>query len=138
MDEKKENSTNHIKKIPNHTDLLEEISSTGTWYLDLATMKFLEMSEKIYDIYGVGKEAPPSYEDFLFNYVFIEDQSYVEQMRLEITNVQGPSKIMFEFRFVQQETGAIHKERTLVQRVEDEDGNLIGLRGASTDLGPVQ
>ena len=97
MDEKKENSTNHIKKIPDHTDLLEEISSTGTWYLDLATMKFLEMSEKIYDIYGVGKEAPPSYEDFLFNYVFIEDQSYVEQMRLEITNVQGPSKIMFEF-----------------------------------------
>ena len=30
-------------------------------------MKFLEVSEKTYDIYGVDKEAPPSYENFLFN-----------------------------------------------------------------------
>ena len=58
---------NHIKRIPDYTNLLEELSSTETWYLDLTTMKFLEVSEKTYEIYGVGKEAPPSYEDFLFN-----------------------------------------------------------------------
>tara|TARA_E500000178_G_C16773941_1_gene640476 strand:+ start:362 stop:781 length:420 start_codon:yes stop_codon:yes gene_type:complete len=125
------------KKNFDEIELLKNLNSTGTWYLDLTAMNFLEMSEKIYDIYGVGKETPPGYEDLLFNYVFIEDQFYVEQKRLEITHLQGSPKILFEFWFVQQETEAIHKERTLVQRVEDEDGNLTGLRGASKDLGPI-
>ena len=86
---------------------------------------------------GISKEKPPSYEDFLFNYVLLDDQPYCEQKRLEILQTQGPQKFLLEFRIIKQDTGAIHKQRVLVQRVEDGENNLIGLRGATTDCGPT-
>ena len=90
----------HVKKNPDHVDLLEDLTATGTWYLDLKTMTFTEMSEKNYEIYGISKEKPPSYEDFLFNYVFLEDQPYCERTRLEIFQAQGPEKFLLEFRYI--------------------------------------
>jgi len=48
-------NSNHVKKIPDHVDLLEDLSSTGTWYLDLQTMTFTEISEKIFELYGISK-----------------------------------------------------------------------------------
>ena len=63
---------------------------------------------------------------------------YCEQKRLEIMNAKGPAKFKLEFRIIRQNSGAIHKMRVLVQRVEDEEGNLIGLRGAEMDLGIVE
>jgi hypothetical protein len=51
---------------------------------------------------------------------------------------KGSAKFLLEFRIIRQNTGAIHKQRVLVQRVEDEEGNLIGLRGAEMDLGIVE
>ena len=66
----------------------------------------------------------------MFDCVLIDDQAYCEQKRLEIMNAKGPAKFKLEFRIIRQNTGAIHKQRVLVQRVEDEMGNLIGLRGA--------
>lgn len=131
-------NSDHVKKNPDHVDLLEDLTSTGTWYLDLQSMTFTEMSEKNYEIYGISKEKPPRYEDFLFNYVFLEDQPYCEQKRLEIMNAKGPAKFQLEFRIIKQNTGDVHKQRVLVQRVEDEEGNLIALRGATTDLGTVE
>ena len=53
-------------------------------------------------------------------------------------NAKGSSKFLLEFRIIRQNTGAIHKQRVLVQRVEDEEGDLIGLRGAEMDLGTVE
>lgn len=100
-------------------------------------MTFTEMSEKNYEIYGISKEKPPSYEDFLFNYVFLDDQPYCEQKRLEILQAEGPEKFLLEFRIIKQDTGVVHQQRVLVQRVEDGENNLIGLRGATTDCGPV-
>ena len=100
-------------------------------------MTFTEMSEKNYEIYGISKEKPPSYEDFLFNYVFLEDQRYCEQKRLEILQAQGPQRFILEFRIIKQDTGVIHRQRVLVKQVEDKEDNLIGLRGATTDCGPT-
>ena len=68
----------------------------------------------------------------------MDDQNYCEQKRLEIMNAKGLTKFLLEFRIIRQNTGAIHKQRVLVQRVEDEEGNLIGLRGAEMDLGIVE
>jgi len=68
----------------------------------------------------------------------MDDQAYCEQKRLEIMNAKGSSKFLLEFRIIRQNTGAIHKQRVLVQRVEDEEGDLIGLRGAEMDLGTVE
>ncbi len=68
-------------------------------------MTFTEMSEKNYEIYGISKEKPPSYEDFLFNYVFLEDQPYCERKRLEILQAEGPEKFLLEFRIIKQDTG---------------------------------
>ena len=76
-------------------------------------------------------------EDFLFNYMFLEDQRYCEQNLLEILQAQGPQKFILEFRIIKQDTGVVHKQRVLVQRVEDGENNLIGLRVATTDCGPV-
>ena len=76
-------------------------------------------------------------EDFLFNYVFLEDQRYCEQNLLEILQAQGPQKFILEFRIIKQDTGDIHKQRVLVQRMEDGEDSLIGLRGATTDCGPA-
>jgi len=73
----------------------------------------------------------------LFDCVLLDDQAYCEQKRLEIMNAKGPAKFQLEFRIIRQNTGAIYKQRVLVQRVEDEEGNLIGLRGAEKDLGIV-
>ena len=42
-----------VKKNLDEIELLEDLSSTGTWYLDLRTMTFTEMSEKNYEIYGI-------------------------------------------------------------------------------------
>ena len=50
-------------------------------------------------------------------------------------DAKGPAKFLLEFSIIRQNTGAIHKQRVLVQRVEDEEGNLIGLREAEMDLG---
>ncbi|MEC8360088.1 MAG: hypothetical protein VXZ92_09925, partial [SAR324 cluster bacterium] len=36
----------------------ENLSSTGTWYLDLRSMRFTEISEKNYEIYGIRKGKP--------------------------------------------------------------------------------
>ena len=116
----------HVKKNPDHVDLLEDLTATGTWNLDLKTMTFTEMSEKNYEIYGISKEKPPSYEDFLFNYVFLEDQPYCERKRLEILQAEGPEKFLLEFRIIKQDAGVVHQQRVLVQRVEDEENNLIG------------
>ena len=121
-----------------HIHLLEDLISTGTWYLDLRSMTFTEMSEKNYEIYGISKDKPSRYEHFLFDCVLLDDQAYCEQKRLEIMNAKGSAKLLLEFRIIRQNTGAIHKQRVLVQRVEDEEGNLIGLRGAEMDLGIVE
>ena len=127
-----------VKKNLDEIELLEDLSSTGTWYLDLRTMRFTEISEKIFELYGISKGDSTSYESFLFDCVLLDDQAYCEQKRLEIMNVKGSSKFLLEFRIIRQNTGAIHKQRVLVQRVEDEEGDLIGLRGAEMDLGTVE
>ncbi|MGB0485879.1 MAG: hypothetical protein ACPGK1_15205 [bacterium] len=127
-----------VKKNLDEMELLEDLSSTGTWYLDLRSMRFTEISEKIFELYGISKGDSTSYESFLFDCVLMDDQAYCEQKRLEIMNAKGPAKFKLEFRIIRQNTGAIHKQRVLVQRVEDEMGNLIGLRGAEMDLGIVE
>ena len=133
-----------IKKIQitskklDHIHLLKDLISPGTWYLDLRSMRFTEISEKIFELYGISKGDSTSYESFLFDYVLMDDQAYCEQKRLEIMNAKGPVKFQLEFRIIRQNTGEIHKMRVLVQRVEDEEGNLIGLRGAEMDLGIVE
>ena len=127
-----------VKKNLDEIELLEDLSSTGTWYLDLRTMTFTEMSEKIFELHGISKGDSTSYESFLFDCVLLDDQAYCEQKRLEIMNAKGSSKFLLEFRIIRQNTGAIHKQRVLVQRVEDEEGDLIGLRGAEMDLGTVE
>ena len=127
-----------VKKNLDEIELLEDLSSTGTWYLDLRTMTFTAISEKIFELYGISKGDSTSYESFLFDCVLLDDQAYCEQKRLEIMNVKGSSKFLLEFRIIRQNTGAIHKQRVLVQRVEDEEGDLIGLRGAEMDLGTVE
>ena len=122
-----------IKKIQitpknlDHIHLLEDLISTGTWYLDLRGMRFTEISEKIFELYGISKGDSTSYEHFLFDCVLMDDQAYCEQKRLEIMNAKGLTKFLLEFRIIRQNMGAIHKQRVLVQRVEDEEGNLIGL-----------
>ena len=121
-----------------HIHLLKDLISTGTWYLDLRSMSFTEISEKIFELYGISKGDSTSYEHFLFDCVLMDDQAYCEQKRLEIMNAKGPAKFLLEFRIIRQNTGAIHKQRVLVQRVEDEEGNLIGLREAEMDLGIVE
>ena len=121
-----------------HIHLLEDLISNGSWYLDLRSMKFTEISDKIIELYGISKGDSTSYESFLFDCVLLDDQAYCEQKRLEIMNAKGSAKLLLEFRIIRQNTGAIHKQRVLVQRVEDEEGNLIGLRGAEMDLGIVE
>ena len=96
------------------------------------------MSEKNLRLYGISKGDSTSYEHFLFDCVLMDDQAYCEQKRLEIMNAKGSAKFLLEFRIIRQNTGAIHKQRVLVQRVEDEEGNLIGLRGPEMDLGIVE
>ena len=127
-----------VKKNLDEIELLEDLSSTGTWYLDLRTMTFTAISEKIFELYGISKGDSTSYESFLFDCVLMDDQAYCEQKKLEIMNAKGSSKFLLEFRIIRQNTGAIHKQRVLVQRVEDEEGDLIGLRGAEMDLGTVE
>jgi len=127
-----------VKKNLDEIELLEDLSSTGTWHLDLRTMTFTAISEKIFELYGISKGDSTSYESFLFDCVLMDDQAYCEQKRLEIMNAKGSSKFLLEFRIIRQNTGAIHKQRVLVQRVEDEEGDLIGLRGAEMDLGTVE
>jgi gamma-glutamylcysteine synthetase len=130
--------SDYTKKNLDEIELLEDLTSTGTWYLDLRSMKFTEISENIFELYGISKGDSTSYESFLFDCVLMDDQTYCEQKRLEIMNAKGPAKFQLEFRIIRQNTGAIHKQRVLVQRVEDEEGNLIGLRGAEMDLGIVE
>ena len=101
-------------------------------------MKFTEISDKIIELYGISKGDSTSYESFLFDCVLLDDQAYCEQKRLEIMNAKGSAKLLLEFRIIRQNTVAIHKQRVLVQRVEDEEGNLIGLRGAEMDLGILE
>ena len=64
-------------------ELLEDLSSTGTWYLDLRTMTFTELSEKIFELYGISKENSTSYEHFLFDCVLPKDRTCAEKQRME-------------------------------------------------------
>ena len=82
-----------VKKNLDEMELLEDLSSTGTWYLDLRSMRFTEISEKIFELYGISKGDSTSYESFLFDCVLMDDQAYCEQKRLEIMNAKRPCKI---------------------------------------------
>ena len=46
-------NSDYVKKNLDEIELLEDLTSTGTWYLDLRSMTFPEMSEKNYAIYGI-------------------------------------------------------------------------------------
>ena len=99
----------HVKKNPDHVDLLEDLTATGTWYLDLRSMRFTEISKKIFEPYGISKGDSTSYEHFLFDCVLMDDQAYCEQKRLEIMNAKGLTKFLLKFRIIRQNMGAIHK-----------------------------
>ena len=78
-------------------ELLENLSSTGTWYLDLRNMRFTEISEKIFELYGISKGDSRSYESFLFNCVLLDDQAYCEQKRLEIMTQKDLQNFCWNF-----------------------------------------
>ena len=93
---KSKNSKDHIKKIPEHIDPLEDLNSTVTWYLDLSTMTFPEMIEKNYEIYGAPKKKVSQLRGLLFDYVLLEDQSYIEQRRFRNYSGTRASEIYAE------------------------------------------
>ena len=47
-------NSDFVKKNLDEMELLEDLSSTGTWYLDLRSMRFTEISEKIFELYGIS------------------------------------------------------------------------------------
>ena len=89
----------HVKKNPDHVDLLEDLTATGTWYLDLKTMTFTEMSEKNYEIYGISKDKPSRYEHFLFDCILLKDQTCAEKQRMEFL-LRKRLQFLFESRTV--------------------------------------
>ena len=56
--------TRSLRKNLDDIGLLEDLTSTRTWYLDLRTMAFTEISEKIFEFYGISKENSKSYGQF--------------------------------------------------------------------------
>jgi len=46
-------------------------------------MTFTEISEKIFELYGISKGDSTSYESFLFDCVLLKDQPCGEKQRME-------------------------------------------------------
>ena len=117
--------------------------ASGGWGIDLngKTRKLSSLQESPHPAYSATFSLMEKAKN-LTTSSHSNDQIYkwnhCEQKRLEIMNAKGSAKLLLEFRIIRQNTGAIHKQRVLVQRVEDEEGNLIGLRGAEMDLGIVE
>ena len=79
-----------------YINLLEDLNSTVTWYLDLSTMTFPEMIEKNYEIYGAPKKKVSQLRRLFFDYVLLEDQSYIEQKRFRNYSGTRASEIFAE------------------------------------------
>lgn len=108
-------------------DTLEEFAGAGGWYLDLTNMEFSALGNKSYDIYGIPRNTEVSYQQFLYEYVVLEDQPLIEQIRLRL--IGGESPISWNHRIIKQDTGEIKMLSSLVYRVENANDELIGFRG---------
>jgi len=108
-------------------DTLEEFAGAGGWYLDLTNMEFNALGNKSYDIYGIPRGSEVGYQQFLYEFVYLEDQALIEQIRLRL--IGGESPISWNHRIIKQDTGEIRMLSSLVYRVENENNELTGLRG---------
>ena len=108
-------------------DTLEEFAGAGGWFLDLTNMVFSALGNKCYDIYGIPRNTEVSYQQFLYEYIVLEDQPLIEQIRLRL--IGGESPISWNHRIIKQDTGEIKMLSSLVYRVENPNDELIGFRG---------
>jgi hypothetical protein len=108
-------------------DTLEEFAGAGGWFLDLTNMEFSALGNKSYDIYGIPRGSEVSYQQFLYDYVYLEDQALIEQIRMRL--ISGESPINWNHRIIKQDTGEIKMLSSLVYRVENANKELIGFRG---------
>ena len=79
-------------------DTLEEFAGTGGWFINLLNMEFSALGNKIYDIYGIPRGIKVGYQQFLYEYVVLEDQLYIEQIRMRL--IGGETPISFSFRII--------------------------------------
>jgi len=108
-------------------DTLEEFAGAGGWFLDLTNMEFTALGNRSYDIYGIPRNIEVSYQQFLYEFVYLDDQPFVEQIRLRL--ISGESPISWNHRIIKQDTGEIKMLSSLVYRVENANNELIGFRG---------
>lgn len=108
-------------------DTLEEFSGAGGWFMDLRSLDFTALGKMTYEIYGISEKSKVSYLKFLHEYVYLDDQPLVEQIRIRL--IGGESPVAFNHRIIKQDTGEIRELSSVAYRVLDENNNLIGLRG---------
>lgn len=112
-------------------DTLEQYSNVGGWHLDLITMSFNALGNKVYSIYGIEEQIGQDvdYKKFLFDYVPVEDQIIVEQVRLRL--ISGESPVSFSHRIIKQDTGEIKLLDSICYTVLSENNEVIGFRGVT-------
>lgn len=124
-----------VKDLKRRLSLLEKVTDTVSWYIELETLSFVYVSENFYNFHGLEQTAEVNYVKLLNEAVHPADRTMVEQNRLKF--FQSKEIVLInQFRFIHQTTGEIIRLLTRTEKTFDEEGNLVGLIGTTSKIEP--
>lgn len=124
-----------VKDLKRRLALLERVTDTVSWYIELETFSFVYVSENFYNLHGLEETAEANYVNLLNEAVHPNDRTMVERNRIRFFQSKE-TVLIHQFRFIHQTTGEIIKLLTRTEKTFDEEGNLVGLIGTTSKIEP--
>jgi hypothetical protein len=98
------------------------------WRLNLLKMEFDYISSEIQKMYGLTDDTEVHYEDYLYNYIHIDDRQHIEMQRLKLIHGEARAELR-NYRCIKQDTGEIILMNSDCFAVRDEESRLIAIEG---------
>lgn len=125
----REKAESELRLANQHLNEAQEIAKVGHWQWDVLT-NTLTWSENLYKIYGIDKNKPLSYEDFI-DKVHPEDRHFVNEAIQEAYKTkQFPSYV---HRIVKDD-GSLRVIQAKGEIIVDEESSVIGMLGTGQDI----
>jgi two-component system, cell cycle sensor histidine kinase and response regulator CckA len=107
----------------------QRLAKVGSWERDLETER-VQWSGEMYRIFGLPKEAPPSYAA-VAGHIHPKDREKTEEADRKVRSSNGP--VEMEYRLVRPD-GNIRYVRSIVEAIKDDLGTPIRIVGATQDI----
>jgi PAS domain S-box-containing protein len=125
----REKAESDLRLANQHLNEAQDIARIGHWQWDVANDK-LTWSENLYKMYGMDKNNPLTYEDFI-NKVYPDDRHFVNEAIQEAYRIkQFPSYV---HRIVKDD-GSVRVMQAKGEIIVDENNSVIRMLGTGQDI----